>query len=40
MSQAMHRALFGIRIESVGKCPLDEGGKHPVNGQGEETTGG
>jgi hypothetical protein len=22
-------------IKSVGKCPLDESGKHPVNKQGE-----
>jgi hypothetical protein len=40
MSQAMHRVLLRIRFESVGKCPLDESGKHPVNEQGEGTPDG
>src|SRR5438067_2465716 len=40
MSQAMHRRLLRICFESVGKCPLDESGKHPVNEQDEETPDG
>jgi hypothetical protein len=36
MQQAMHRTLLRIRFEDVGKCPLDESGKYPVNEDDEE----
>jgi hypothetical protein len=36
----MHRTLLQLRFESVGKCPLDESGKYPVNEDGEEILAG
>jgi hypothetical protein len=36
MLHARHRAIFADRIENVGKRPLDESGKYPVNENDEE----
>jgi hypothetical protein len=33
---ASDRTVFARHIESVGKWPLDESGKYPMNGDDEE----
>jgi len=40
MSHATHRARLRDRFESIGKCPLDESGKHRVNGLSKEPGAG